>query len=129
MTTRKETMDLLGAIAIICISIVTAIYAFFKYSFQYWETRGIPYDEPSIPYGNINGLGKVIHPLHFTKNAYDRHKSSGAKMCGVYYFARPVIILLDLQIVKAILIKDFGLFNERGLWLSVCFEKIHKIQK
>lgn len=111
---KKRNMDLLGAIAIISISIVTAIYAFFKYSFQYWKSRGIPYDEPSIPYGNISGLGKVIHPSHFVKNAYDRHRSSGAKLCGVYFFARPVAILLDLELIKTILIKDFALFNERG---------------
>lgn len=112
-------MDLFGAIAIIAISVATVFYAFFKYSFQYWKSRGIPYDEPTIPFGNISGMGKVIHPSHFVKNTYDRHKSSGAKMCGVYFFARPVAIIMDLELVKTIMVKDFAQFNERGLQFTI----------
>lgn len=107
-------MDWFGAIAIISISIVTIFCAFFKYSFQYWKSKGVPYEEPSIPYGNIKGFGKVISPSHFVKNIYDKYKSSGAKLCGIYFFAQPVAIILDLELVKAILIKDFAYFDDRG---------------
>lgn len=107
-------MDLFSAIALVCISIGIGFYAFFKYSFQYWKFYGIPYDEPSIPFGNIKGLGEIIHPSQFMKNLYDKHKSSGAKMCGTYFFARPVAILLDLELTKTILVKDFVHFDERG---------------
>lgn len=114
----KGNMDLFGAIAIVSISIVTIFYAFFKYSFRYWKSRGIPCDEAlRIPYGNIKDFGTVIHPSHFVKNIYDKHKTSGAKICGVYFFVRPVAILMDLNLVKAVLVKDFAQFNERGWYI------------
>lgn len=116
----KENMDLFGAISLVSITILTIFYAFFKYSFQYWKSRGIPYDEPSIPFGNIRDYGSSIHISRFLKKFYDKHKSNSAKnakMCGIYFFARPVAILLDLELVKAVLVKDFVQFNERGLYI------------
>lgn len=107
-------MDLITAIIFILISLLTIIYGYFKYSFQYWKSRGVPHDEPTIPYGNIKGLGTVIRPINFVKNIYDRHKSSGSKICGFYSFVQPVAILLDLDLVKAVLVKDSAYFDERG---------------
>lgn len=110
-------MDLIGVISIACISIVTVLYAFFKHSFQYWKFRGVPFDKPSIPFGNVENLGSTVHLSHFVKSLYDKYKSSGAKICGFYYCTRPVAILLDLQLIKAIMVKDSVLFNDRGLCL------------
>lgn len=111
-------MELISAIALVLISIVTLFYGYFKYSFEYWKSRNVPYEEPSIPYGNIKGFGKVIHSSHFFKQIYDKFKPTGAKLCGAFFFARPVAILLDLDLVKHVMVKDFANFNERGLYYN-----------
>lgn len=77
----------------------------------------MPHDEPSVPYGNIEGLGTVIRPTFFVKNIYDRYKSSGSKICGFYSFVQPVAILLDLELVKRVLVTDSANFDDRGLYM------------
>lgn len=114
-------MEVISVTILVLISILTLFYAYFKYSFEYWKARNIPYEEPLIPYGNIKTFGKTIHPSRFLKNVYDKYKPSGAKLCGLYFFARPVAVLLDLDLVKHVLVKDFNNFNDRGLYY-VCFK-------
>lgn len=109
-------MDLISGFILVLMTILTSVYAYFKYSYTYWKSRGIPCDEPSIPYGNANGLGTNINPGHFIKNLYDKYKATGAKICGVYFFTKPTAVILDLDLVKSVLVKDFTNFDERGLY-------------
>lgn len=96
--------------------IITVIYSYFKYSYAYWKTKGVPYDKPTIPFGNAKEFGKTVHAAHFTKQLYDKYKSTGAKFCGAYIFTRPIAILLDLDLVRSVLVKDFANFDERGFY-------------
>lgn len=109
-------MDLIIAIIVTLISLPTFVYGYFKYSFGYWTSRGVPCDEPSIPYGHVKGVGKKIHNYEIIKRMYDKYKPTGAKVCGLYLFARPAAILLDLELVKHILIKDFNNFADRNVY-------------
>lgn len=109
-------MALFSAIFLICISIMSILYGYIKYSFRYWKSKNIPCDKPSIPYGSTKGLGKTVNLSQFSKRLYDKYKSSGAKFCGAYYFICPVAIILDLDLVKKILVKDFASFTSRGLY-------------
>lgn len=61
---------------------------------------------------------------HFTKQFYDKYKSSGAQFCGMYIILRPVAIILNLDLVKKILVKDFASFTDRGLYET---EKLFQI--
>lgn len=107
-------MEFLGAVIVVLISLLSIFYAFFKHSFDYWKSRGIPYDEPSIPFGNIRGLGRTIHTGQFSKNLYNKYKPTGALLCGAYFFHRPIAILIDLELIKNVLMRDFSNFDERG---------------
>ncbi|XP_055310971.1 cytochrome P450 6a9-like [Sitodiplosis mosellana] len=111
-------MDFLSGLAIVLISIVTIVYGYFKYSFGYWKSRNIPHEEPSFPYGNIKGFGTTIHSSLCIKRIYDKFKPTGAIFCGAYFFARPVAIILNLNFLKNILVKDFANFNERGFFYN-----------
>lgn len=109
-------MDLLSAIVLVFVSILTIVYGYFKYSFGYWKQRNVPYDEPSIPYGNIKGVEKTLHLSECVKRIYDKCKPSGAKLFGMYFFARPLAVLLDADLIKNVMIKDFDNFDERGIY-------------
>lgn len=110
-------MELIGAILLVLITLVSIFYAFFKYSFDYWKSRGIPHDEPVIPFGNIKGLGKTLHTGQFSKRLYDKFKPTGAKLCGAYFFHRPIAIIIEIELVKTILVREFSNFDERGLFI------------
>lgn len=107
-------MDSISAGILIIIAIPTFLYAYFKYTFGYFKSRGIPYDEPIIPWGNAKGVGETIHPGHFIKKFYDKYKPTGAKVCGVYFTTSRAVVALDIDLVKSVFVKDFANFNERG---------------
>lgn len=109
-------MELSSACILVLSAVPTFLYAYFKYSFGYFKSRGIPYDEPTIPYGNARGVGTTIHPGLFIKKFYDKYKPIGAKLCGVYFTTSRAVVALDINLVKNIFVKDFSNFNERGWW-------------
>lgn len=111
-------MSLISVVVILFVSFLTIIYAYFKYAYGYWKSRGVPHDEPKFPFGNFKGFGKTCHQSEFIKSIYDRHKSSGSKFCGIYIFAKVGVILMDLDLIKTVLVKDFANFNERGLYYN-----------
>ena len=44
---------------------VLLLILFFKCKFAFWKNLGVPYVEPRIPYGNIQGqLVATIEPIH-----------------------------------------------------------------
>lgn len=110
-------MNLFFGFVLVTVSILTIVYAYFKYKFNYWKSRGVPCDEPSIPFGNAKGVGKTIHVGDFTSKLYNKFKASGAKFFGVYFSTIPMAVILDLDLVKNILVKDFTHFNDRGEYM------------
>lgn len=111
-------MDVLSGILICVILFFTTFYAYFKYSFGYFQARGIPCAVPTIPFGHIKGLGKKCHMIEIIKKIYDEFKPTGAKVCGIYFFVRPVIVLLDLDVIKNVFVKDFSNFTERNMYYN-----------
>lgn len=107
-------MELFGAFFAVVISLLSILYAYFKYSFDYWNSKGVHYDEPSIPFGCIKGFGRTVHPSQYMTKLYNKFKPLGAKFCGTYAFARPIAVLIDIELVKSVLVKDFDYFDERG---------------
>lgn len=103
-------------IALICVLIASAVYIYFKKAYNYWQIRGIPFEQPHIPFGNIQELGKK-HQSIFTKRIYDKFKNS-AKYCGIFILAGPVALILDLDLIKSILIKDFSNFSDKGFYCN-----------
>lgn len=109
--------------ALIIIAIALGI-VYFKYvAFTYWKKRGIPYQTPSIPLGNIGNsligkqsLGEVL------LNLYREFKAQGHKESGVYFLNSPIYMPLDPDIIKHILMKDFQHFVDRGVY----YDEVHE---
>lgn len=111
-------MELLTAVFVVLITIVTIWYAFNKqrYSFNYWKKQNVPHIEPTIPYGNLESVGEKFHVAYVIKCIYDKFKETGSKYCGAYFYTRPIAIILDPDFIKDILVKDFSSFTHRGLY-------------
>lgn len=106
-----------GILVIGVIFIATLIYLFFKNNYRYFKRRGIPFDEPVFPYGNLNEVGTIIPISSFIKGIYDQFKGK-CKVGGMFIFFRPVLLVLDIDLVKNILIKDFNNFVDRGMYYN-----------
>lgn len=118
-------MELIGLTVLLFISFLTILYGYFKYSFEYWKSQNVQCDKPTIPFGNIKGFGTTENQAQFMKRIYDKYKSKGQKLFGLYFFTRPVAVLLDLELIKNVLVKDFTNFNDRGLYYN---EKVNNFK-
>ncbi|XP_037049353.1 cytochrome P450 6A1-like [Bradysia coprophila] len=106
-------MEWLTTVVLFVIFVTTFTFAYLKTSFSYWKLRDVPHNPPIIPYGNIKGVGKTLHLFELTQKYYQQFKGV-APFCGLYLLTRPVALILDIELVKNILIKDFGNFSSRG---------------
>lgn len=92
-------------------------YFFYKRTFEYWKTRDVPYLKPQFPYGNTKGLGTKFHTFALMHKVYNELKNKGP-LGGIYISLRPTAIITNLDLVKAILVKDFNYFSNRGIYYN-----------
>ncbi|KAJ3655229.1 hypothetical protein Zmor_014365 [Zophobas morio] len=109
--------SILGNLVGICVTLVTIVIAYYKWTYQYWKRKNLPYLEPSIPYGNF------VSPLKRKENLglrfqdyYDCMKSKGWKHGGLFTGLTPMYLVIDLDYVKNIMTKDFQHFVDRGVY-------------
>jgi cytochrome P450 family 6 len=81
--------------------------------YDYFKERGIPNPKPYWPLGNFWKVGMSVHFINRVNEIYRQFKGS-AKVCGFYIFTIPVYIVLDIDLIKNILVKDFDSFHDRG---------------
>lgn len=109
-------------IAVIVALTLISLFGYLKWIvLGYWKFRDVPHDKPIFFLSNkFNFSGqKINHPSIFFKNLYDKYKPTGAKICGTYFFTRPWAIILDRELVKNILVKDFHKFSDRGTYFKL----------
>ncbi|KAL5284126.1 hypothetical protein ACFFRR_006416 [Megaselia abdita] len=110
-------MSTLVILFYLAIALVSVVYFFIKKRLSYWSDRGIPHDEPSFLTGSMKGVGSTRHFSDAYKKIYSRFKGK-EQIVGFFNFMSPALMPLDLEIVKQILIKDFGSFSDRGLYVN-----------
>ncbi|XP_049815179.1 cytochrome P450 6k1-like isoform X2 [Schistocerca nitens] len=93
---------------------VVAVYVWFSHSYKYWQKKGVPYLEPQFPFGNVyeSFVGKRSMPMDVT-DAY--RKLKGNRFGGMYFFNRPSLVIVDPDLIRTILVKDFWKFQDRGI--------------
>lgn len=99
---------------------VTAIVCAYLYlikTFSYWKDRGVSHETPSFLTGNLNGVRKYVHLVKRFQELYEKFKND-QKFCGFYLCQNPKLIIIDLELIKNILIKDFHYFDDRGLYYN-----------
>nr|XP_034178687.1 cytochrome P450 6A1-like [Osmia lignaria]XP_034178688.1 cytochrome P450 6A1-like [Osmia lignaria]XP_034178689.1 cytochrome P450 6A1-like [Osmia lignaria] len=90
-----------------------AVYYYFTSTFDFWKNRGVPGPRPIPVFGNVKDviLGKYAMNEYVLK-LYEEYKNE--PMIGIFKRRSPSLVMLDLDLVKDVLIKDFSTFNDRG---------------
>ncbi|XP_049285221.1 probable cytochrome P450 6a14 isoform X3 [Anopheles funestus] len=96
---------------------VTLLYYYVRRRFNYWRDKGIPQLDPSIPLGNMNGVGTKRSINDMLNEAYLRFRGQSS-VVGLYFLISPVLIVTDLDLVKQVLVKDFNQFHDRGMYVN-----------
>lgn len=96
--------------------LVTAVYLC-KKTFGYWKVRGVPNIEPHFLYGNSKGLGSKYHTVDLVQRVYKELKNQGS-FGGIHIGFRPTAIIMDLDLIATVLVKDFHYFPNRGIYYN-----------
>jgi cytochrome P450 family 6 len=85
--------------------------------YTHWKKLGVPYVEPTFPFGNVAGYNIKTHPSVTLASYYKSMKSNGP-FFGLFLLFEPLIMVTDLDLIKTILVKDFNYFMNRGLYVN-----------
>nr|ALD15922.1 cytochrome P450 [Dendroctonus armandi] len=86
-----------------------------KRNYSYWERNGVTQLNPELFYGDLRDMlsGHVPMGSAFA-NFYNIFKQKNLPFGGVYWAFTPMFIPVDVQLIKAMLVKDFAYFQDRG---------------
>nr|XP_034832222.1 cytochrome P450 9e2-like [Maniola hyperantus] len=95
-------------------SLVFFVYFHYTNTFDYFEKRRIKYLKPTIFFGNI--LVRLIGKKSFIMFQLDTYKYfKGQPFGGIFEGRRPVLYILDSDLIKAITIRDSDHFIDRAI--------------
>ena len=98
--------------------LVTAALLLLRKTFYYWKVLGVLQFPLDFPQGNSKGLMKTHNFKDFSSKYYHKTKEAGVAFSGLYIYVRRILIVADLDLVKSILVKDFNVFPNRGLFYN-----------
>lgn len=101
---------------LVIILILTLVYLYLKFIFSYWQRKGFPYIEPTIPLGNLGLV--ATRKTSFGLNIAELYKRSTEPIVGIYLFFRPALLVRDAELVKKVLVNDFASFHDRGVFCN-----------
>ena len=105
---------------------VAAVYRYLTRNFSYWPSRGVAGPPSVLPFGNgyrpADGKFSMIELDEWLHGSYC---SGEPRFCGYLEIGRPVLFVPDLELIRAITIKDFEHFTDRRqLAISPFFRKM-----
>ncbi|KAM7343836.1 putative cytochrome P450 6a13 [Cochliomyia hominivorax] len=102
------------AFTLLVIFLIT-MYIWLKEHYSYWEKRNVPFERPTYFLGNMKGIGRIYHWKDINQRIYRKFKNT-TPVVGFYTFFTRAAFILDLDLIKEIMIKDFQSFSERNLF-------------
>nr|AFU86439.1 cytochrome P450 CYP6FJ1v2 [Laodelphax striatellus] len=93
---------------------------------NYWQDRGFPHIKSTPIIGNCWALLRAKESFNdMTQNIYNQLKARRLQYGGFMQFSRPVLMVLDPELINTILIKDFTHFEDRGFTINEKIEPIN----
>ncbi|XP_069991154.1 cytochrome P450 9e2-like [Penaeus vannamei] len=98
------TWLLLGAVLVL-------FWAYSWWKHRYWANQGVP-TPPVVPFiGHAHKLFAPDRMCDFGREAY--YNYGGSKLCGLYSFHEPTLLVGDPELMRHIYVKDFDHFIDR----------------
>ncbi|CAB3261456.1 unnamed protein product [Arctia plantaginis] len=97
---------------LLILTILFGLYFYYTSTFDFFEKKGIPYKKPVILLGNLGPRLNGTKSFHeFQLDAYNYFK--GSPYGGLFEGRRPMLNILDPDLIKAVTIRDFDHFTDR----------------
>ncbi|XP_050680810.1 cytochrome P450 9e2-like [Leptidea sinapis] len=102
---------------LLCVPILFALYLHYSSNFDFFKKKGIKFMKPKLIVGNIGDFMLARTSYHdFQLEIYNNFK--GHPYGGIFEGRRPVLYLIDPDIIKAVTIRDFDYFTDRFAVIS-----------
>ena len=109
----------LAELLVLLATVVAAVVLYMKHKFGYWKRMGVPYLEPSLPFGNMSDLFRQRRSFGGALvDIYKRFKAQDVRFGGIYFLTRPIFVPTDPEIIKSIMQTDFHHFVDRGMYVN-----------
>lgn len=105
--------EVILSIGIIIFTIATVIALFYKHQFSYWRKRNVPHFPAVFPHGNLAGVGRIKCAAEVISEIYHAFRNNNV-IVGMYMLYSPAVLLIDPEIIKAVIVQDFNAFHSRG---------------
>lgn len=97
--------------------LLTAAGLYIRSRHRFWSDRGIPCaPNPEFLFGHVRGQVTNKHAAYVNRELYQQFKARGEGFGGYSFFAVPAVIIVDPELVKTILVRDFAVFHDRGIY-------------
>merc|ERR1711936_504608 len=111
VTTDKMWIEVLLFFALLLLY----VYRWVTGSWDEFKKRGVPYAEPSFPWGSKNAKQAMMGEVSFFEadKLLGRGDFKDTKIWGYYMMGQPTLVINDENLAKHILIKDFDHFTDQ----------------
>ncbi|XP_058130755.1 probable cytochrome P450 6a14 [Anopheles ziemanni] len=111
-------MELLSYVLTAFVFVVSIAYLYVRSRHNFWRDRGFPYArrKPHLLQGHMENSFSTTHASYINQELYRDFKQRGEVIGGMSFFIIPALIAVDPEVVKAILVKDFNVFHDRGVF-------------
>ncbi|XP_045530042.1 cytochrome P450 6a2-like [Pieris brassicae] len=97
---------------VLCLVLLLTILHYATNGRKYWVLRNVPYREPCPIFGNFGATLTMRRSYtSMLQYFYDFYKNE--KYVGIFQARRPTLFLIDLDIIKSVLSKEFQSFTDR----------------
>lgn len=109
-------MDLISSILLIGVTVYLG-YIYIKNKQTYWLRHGIPSVEINSLLGDFKSPKRIKRLPQKLASIYQTYKGK-TPIVGLYFYLSPVLLAVDLDLIRNILIADFQHFQDRGLFYN-----------
>ncbi|KAH8252934.1 hypothetical protein KR032_002755, partial [Drosophila birchii] len=112
------SMELAYILFQIAVALLAIVTYYIHQNLTYFKRRGIPFVTPHPIRGNMAEFAKTKNIHEIFRDHYNRYRESKAPFVGFYLFQKPAAFIMDLDLAKHILIKDFSNFSDKGIYYN-----------
>lgn len=92
--------------------ILATVYIFLTWPYSYFENMGLFYLKPQVIFGNTKD--RILFRKSFVQVQEDLYdKLKGHKIAGVFEGRRPIFYVMDPDLIRTVLVRDFDSFVDK----------------
>jgi cytochrome P450 family 6 len=99
------------------VSLLILAYIWLKRRYNLWTSKGLLQGDAEFPFGSYKGIGSKFTTFQIYQKYYERFKGK-AKIVGLYSFFTPELLVIDPELIRDILVKNFQNFTFRGMYYN-----------